>query len=138
MRKNWSNRNITPPRPFDDSDSYNELFSQTNIEEYIEDEKKETEKSKKEGTTPLPMYTGEADMGVDAELEDNNCSYPKILNMTTPNKSSVAKLGTVPGAQYQSLQTNSPSHRLNGSLTRQCSQHMLQCQYQAFSNTHCI
>jgi len=27
------------------------------------------------------------------------CSYPKILNMTTPNKSSVAKLGTVPGAQ---------------------------------------
>jgi len=36
-----SNRNITPPRSFDDSDSYNEFFSQTNIEEDIEDEKKE-------------------------------------------------------------------------------------------------
>jgi len=36
-----SNRNITPPRSFGDSDSYNEFFSQTNIEEDIEDEKKE-------------------------------------------------------------------------------------------------
>jgi len=34
--------------------------------------------------------------------------------------------------------TNSPSHRLNGALTRQCSQRMLQCQYQALSSTHCI
>jgi len=64
MRK--SNRNITPPRSFDDSDSYNQFFSQTNIEEDIEEEKKDTEKSEEEGTTPLPMYTGEADMGVDA------------------------------------------------------------------------
>jgi len=66
-----SNRNLTPPRSLDDSDSYNEFFSHTNVEEDIEDEKTETEKSKEEGTTPLPMYTGEADMGVDAELEDN-------------------------------------------------------------------
>jgi len=71
-----SNRNITPPRSFDNSDNDdNEFFSQTNIEEDIEDEKRETEKGEKEGTTPLPMYKGEADMCVDAELEDNNTSY---------------------------------------------------------------
>jgi len=40
-----SNRNITPPRSFDDGYSYNEFFSQTNIQEDIEDEKKEPEKS---------------------------------------------------------------------------------------------
>jgi len=54
-----SNRNITPPRSFDDSDSYNAFFSQTNIDEDIEDERKETENSDEEGKTHLPMYTGE-------------------------------------------------------------------------------
>jgi len=39
-----------------------ELDRETNIEEDIEDEKNETEKSKDEGTTHLPMYTGEADI----------------------------------------------------------------------------
>jgi len=48
-----SNRNITPPRSFDDSTSNNQFFSQTNIEEDIEDEKKETEKSEEKGTTPI-------------------------------------------------------------------------------------
>jgi len=80
-----SNRNITPPRSFDDSDSYNQFFSQTNIEEDIEHEKKETEKNEEEGTTPLPMYTGEADMGVDAELEDNNAGYNYDLNISNSN-----------------------------------------------------
>jgi len=32
----------------------------------------ETEKSEQEGTTPLPMYIGEVDMAVYAELENNN------------------------------------------------------------------
>jgi len=59
-----SNRNITPPRSFNDSDSYNNFFSHTNKK----DEKQEMEKSEEEGTTPLFMYSGEADMGVDAEL----------------------------------------------------------------------
>jgi len=83
-----SNRNITPPRSFDDSDSYNQFFSQTNIVEDIEDEKKESEKSEEEGTAPLPMYTGEADMGVDAELKYNNTSYnddSNISNLTRGN-----------------------------------------------------
>jgi len=39
-----------------------ELDRETKIEEDIEDEKKETEKSKDEGTTHLPMYIGEADI----------------------------------------------------------------------------
>jgi len=55
-----------------------------------------------------------------------------------PTNQEVAKLGTVPGAQLHPLHiriadqhiiclTNSPSHRLNGTLTGQCSQHILQC-----------
>jgi len=83
-----SNPNITPPRSFNDSCSYNQFFSQTNIEEEIEDEKKETEKSEEEGTTPLPMYTGEGGMGVDAELEDHNAGYNydlNIINLTRGN-----------------------------------------------------
>jgi len=32
-----SNRNIAPPRSFYDSDSYNEFFSQTNIEKDIKE-----------------------------------------------------------------------------------------------------
>jgi len=28
-----------------------------------------------EGKTPLPMYTGKADMGVSVKLEDNNTCY---------------------------------------------------------------
>jgi len=80
-----SNRNITPPRSFDDSYFYNEFFLQTNIEKGIEDEEKETEKSKEEGTTPLPMYKGEADLGVDGDLEDNNTSYNYNFNLTRGN-----------------------------------------------------
>jgi len=76
-----SNRNITQPRSLDDSDSYNEFFLQANIEEDIEDEKKETEKSEKEGKAPLPMYTKEADMGVHADLEDNITSYKYAINI---------------------------------------------------------
>jgi len=75
-----SNRNNTPPRSFDKSDSYNQFFSQTNIEEGIEDEKKEMEKSEEEGTTPLPMYTGEADMGEDAKREHNNLTRGNVLD----------------------------------------------------------
>jgi len=41
-----TNRNIIPPRSFDDSDSYNEFFSQTNKEVDAEAENMETEKSK--------------------------------------------------------------------------------------------
>jgi len=74
-----SNRNITPPRSFDGSDSCSEFFSQANIVEDIEEEKKQTEKSEKEGTTYLPINTEEADKGVDAELEDNNTGYNYIL-----------------------------------------------------------
>jgi len=91
-----SNRNITPPRSFDDSDSHNQFFSQTNIEEDIEDEKKETEKSEDEGTTPLPMYTGEADMGVDAELEDNNAGYNYDLNISNLTRGNVLDKGYGP------------------------------------------
>jgi len=60
--------------------------------------------------TPLLFYAVEVFGNSDATSQHkllvafNNvaryiCSNPKILNMTTPNKSSVAKLGTVPGAQ---------------------------------------
>jgi len=63
-----SNRNITPSKSFDDNNSYNEFFSQTNVEEDKEDEKKETEKSEEEGKTSLPIYTGEADMGLSLSL----------------------------------------------------------------------
>jgi len=61
------------------------------------------------------------------------CSYPKVLNMTTPNKSSSSQVGNstrrsvAPTSSIICL-TNSPSQRLNGTLTRQCSQHILQCQ----------
>jgi len=46
-------------------------------------------------------FTESVSCGVcETDLGGNNleevCLYPKILNMTTPNKSSVAKLGTVP------------------------------------------
>jgi len=94
-----SNRNIASPRTFDDSDSYNQFFSQTNIEEDIEDEKKETEKSEKEGTTPLPMYIGQANMGVDAELVDNNTSYNYDFNISNLTRGNVLNKGYRPKVQ---------------------------------------
>jgi len=42
-----SNRIITPPRFFDDNDSYNAFFSQANIEEDIEMRKRRRKRVKK-------------------------------------------------------------------------------------------
>jgi len=80
-----SNRKINPRRSSYDRDSYNEFFSQTNIEEDVEEEEEQTEESKEEWTTSLLMCTGEADMGMDAEIEDNNirCNYDFNINNFT-------------------------------------------------------
>jgi len=51
-----SNRNITPPKSCDDSDSHNEFFSQTNIEGDTEEEKKESEKSEEGTTQKRPLW----------------------------------------------------------------------------------
>jgi len=58
--------------------------------------KKESEKSEEEGTTPLPMDTGEADMGVDAELEDNNTSYNYDFNISNLTRGNVLDKGYGP------------------------------------------
>jgi len=54
------------------------------------------EKSEGEGTTPLPMYTGEADMGVDAELEYNNTSNNYDFNISNLAKGNVLNKGYGP------------------------------------------
>jgi len=56
-------------------------------------------------TSPLPMYTGKSDMGVDAELEDNNAGYNYDFNIINLTRGKVSDKGYGPKTTANNLLT---------------------------------